>query len=153
MSAEPEKRPVGRPSEYDPAYCERVLPLGEQGMSEAEIAKALGVPRTTMRSWAAQHPEFSSALAHARDLSLAWWEEQGRRGINRGSEFNASLYGKCVTGRFPDEPYRDRVQVTGKNDGPIQTVDLTKLDDEQLAKLEAIVSAASGLGGDPGGEG
>ena len=143
MTIEAEKRPIGRPSTYDPTYCERVLSLAEDGRSEAEIAKALGVPRTTMRSWGDQHPEFSSALAHARDLSLAWWEEQGRRGINRGSEFNASLYAKCVAGRFPDEPYRERVQFTGRNDGPIEFSSLTD------AEIEARITALEGSRNDP----
>ena len=46
---------------------------------------------------------------------------------------------------------------TGANGGPIQTVDLTKATDEQLAALEAIFGPLAGAGdddaGDQGGEG
>lgn len=122
------RNPVGRPSTYDPAYCDRILVLAAEGLSEAEVAKELGVPRTTLRSWGDQHPEFSSALSHARDLSLAWWERQGREGIHKGSAFNAPLWSKCVAGRFPNEPYRERFQIAGPGDGPIQTEEVSDHD-------------------------
>jgi hypothetical protein len=112
-------------------------------MSEAEVARELGVPRTTMRSWGDQHPEFSSALSHARDLSLAWWEKQGREGIHKGSAFNAPLWSKCVAGRFPHEPYRDRVQIAGPDDGPIETKEVS---DHDRAKAVLALMGRIGAG-------
>ncbi len=38
----------------------------------------------------------------------------------------------------------------GKGDAPIQTLDLTKATDDQLAKLETIVEAIANPGGDQG---
>jgi hypothetical protein len=34
----PVKRPVGRPSLYDPAYCDKVIELGRIGKSVEQIA-------------------------------------------------------------------------------------------------------------------
>jgi len=66
--------PAGRPSSYDPAYCERVLELGEQGCSVVEMAADIGVARTTLeRLWPEQYPEFMQALEQARLKSQAWW--------------------------------------------------------------------------------
>ncbi|NLS03609.1 hypothetical protein HGP14_09585 [Rhizobium sp. P32RR-XVIII] len=49
------------------------------------------------------------------------------------------------------------VQHSGPKGGPIQTVDLTNVSDDQLAALEAIFGPLAGSGdddaGDPGGEG
>lgn len=139
------KRPVGRPSEYDPAFCKKVVELGKRGFSPAEIAADLGHPRTTMLSWATVHPEFSTALQHARDLSLAWWERQAREGLTKGASFNASLWKHAISGRFPTEPYRERVQLTGKDDGPIQHVDLSNLSDEDLERLEGVLGPLVGI--------
>lgn len=49
------------------------------------------------------------------------------------------------------------MQHTGRNDGPIQTVDLTKLSGDEIAQLEAIFGPLAGSGDDDapdqGGEG
>lgn len=145
-------RPVGRPSEYDPAYCLEVVKLGKQGMSRAEIASALDCSKTTLTAWEGEHPEFLTALQRARDESLAWWEMKARGGIDKGSAFNAQLWAKSVSGRFPSEPYRDRIQVSGPGDGPVP-VDLTKASDEQLNRLENILGEIAVAIGNPGGEG
>lgn len=155
--SEPETpRGVGRPSGFDPTFCERVIELSKNGLSPAEIAAELGFPRTTMLSWGDVHPEFSTALAHARDFSLAWWEKQSREGLGKGSAFNAALWKHAIAGRFPTEPYRDRVQLTGANDGPLQHEhDLTKLTDAELDALDHIgrkLGLAGSEGPDSGGE-
>jgi hypothetical protein len=38
------KRGRGRPTTYDPAYCERVIETGEEGKSKAQIASTLRIP-------------------------------------------------------------------------------------------------------------
>ena len=44
-------------------------------------------------------------------------------------------------------------QHTGANGGPIQTVDLTKLSDDEFTRLEAILGSLAFDGGDQSGEG
>lgn len=132
--------PAGRPSEYDPAYCERVIELGKEGMSRAEIASELNCSRTTLAAWEAAHPEFLNALQRAKDESLAWWEKQARTNLAVPG-FNAGLWKQSVAGRFPQEDYRERVQLTGANDGPIEhntKLDVAALDAEQLRALASI---------------
>lgn len=142
MSEAETPRPVGRPSDYDPAHCARVIVLGKEGKSRAQIASELDCSRVTLAAWERKHPEFLYAMQRAKDEELAWWEEKARSGIDLGSSFNASLWAKSMSGRFPAEPYRERVQITGKDDGPIQTVDLTNLSDDELDKLEALLARA-----------
>jgi hypothetical protein len=46
---------AGRPSTYDPRYCEIVIEAGARGESEVGMAVACGVPRVTMRGWVKHH--------------------------------------------------------------------------------------------------
>lgn len=139
-------RPRGRPPKYEPSMCERVLELGREGCSRAEIAAELDISRQTFYRWEHEHPDFSDAIQRAHDLSLAWWEKQGRTNI-AGKDFNAGLYKQCMSGRFPAEPYRERVEHTGRDGGPIETkaettvttiLDTSKLTDAQLAAIASI---------------
>jgi hypothetical protein len=74
--------------------------------------------------------------------------------------------GKADAGRRDDmakaaapyvHPKLASMQHTGRGGGPIQTVDLTNVSEEQLNALEAIFGPLAGAGGDdegyPGGEG
>lgn len=143
--SEPERRGRGRPSEYDATFCEKVISLGKQGKSRAEIASALDCSRNTMARWEQLHPDFRDALSRAKDEELAWWEGEARKGL-RDKNFNSGIWAKSVSGRFPNEPYRERVQLTGKNDGPIQHVDLGHLSDEELERLEGVLGPLVGVG-------
>lgn len=98
--------PAGRPSAYDPAYCERVIELAKEGCGKAEIALELGVTRQTLDNWAAAHPEFLDAITCAREASAGWWEAQGRHGITN-RDFNANAYRLQVMNRFPAD-WRDK---------------------------------------------
>jgi len=71
-----EKHPGGRPSEYDPSVCHKLVQyVGEcQDFYDGQrvqvklpkregFAKYLGVTRQTLDNWANQHPEFFDALS------------------------------------------------------------------------------------------
>jgi hypothetical protein len=108
-------RKVGRPSHYDPSYCELIRELGAQGKSKAQMASAIGVVRNTLDSWAKKYPEFAQAMQAAQELSLAWWETTGQQNMIR-SGFNATAYIFQMKNRFRED-YRDTVnqEVTGKD--------------------------------------
>lgn len=106
--------PAGRPSLYKPEFCEEVIRLGVEGKGRAQIAAVLDVTRDTLDNWAADHPEFLRAMTRARELALAWWEEQGQKGI-WAKEFNANAYRLQVLNRFPAE-WRDKQDHEHKHD-------------------------------------
>ena len=116
--------PAGRPSSYRPEYCELAVKLGAQGKSYAQIGAAIGVARKTLYEWADQFPEFRDAIARARDLSLAWWEEQAHIGMwesPEGQRLNPQLWSRSMAARFPDD-YREskKTEITGADGGPIK---------------------------------
>jgi len=111
---------MGRPSSYDPAYCERVIELGKQGMSVVEMACEIGVSRNTLETnWPAQHPEFLEAFTRAKEESQAWWERTGRVGMMK-KEIDAAIYSRSMAARFPHD-WREtkRSELSGPDGGPI----------------------------------
>lgn len=96
----------GRPTDYRPEYCAAVVDLGREGKSRAQIAAALDVDRDTLANWEKARPEFFGAMKRAHDLALAWWEDQGQKGIwsdYQGRTLNAAAYALQMRNRFSDE--------------------------------------------------
>lgn len=100
--------PAGRPTDYSPGLCGRVVELGRLGKSHAQIAADLDVSRQTLYNWQEAHPEFLDAITYARDLAQAWFEDKGQEGLS-DKGFNASLWAKQMSARFRDE-YAERIQ-------------------------------------------
>lgn len=123
-----ESRGPGRPTLYDPSYCERVIELGREGKTPLQMAVSIGVARTTLLAWADEHPEFLTALTLARELSQDWWESAGQNGLLTPG-FNASLYNKIVSCRFRDDyTEKTKTEITGEDGKPF-VVKVMKLTD------------------------
>lgn len=115
---------MARPTKYLPEFCDTVVELGALGKSKAQMAAALGCSRMSIDEWCEVHTEFSDAIARARDLAMAWWEDQGQTGMwqsPEGEKLNPQLWSRSMAARFPDD-YREsnKVELTGKNGGPMQ---------------------------------
>lgn len=126
---------LGRPSKYDPSFCEIVVELGKGGKSTAQMCAHFDISRQTIDNWAADHPDFLEALSRAKVHAQAWWEEQGVKGMT-SDKFNAAVWKKSVEARFrEDYTERREHELTGKGGGPIETSDVTP------AKRRAAVAA------------
>jgi len=114
-------RPVGRPSEYDPSVCDKVIEWGLQGYSKTQMCRELGISRNCLYEWAKAHTDFNDTLLVAMVNSEAFWEDKALDGIDQPTkEFNTGLFGKIMSARFP-ETYREttNTQHSGLNGGPI----------------------------------
>lgn len=114
--------PAGRPSKYDPAYCEQVIKAGEDGYSLTAFAGMIGVCRDTLVEWASVHPEFSVAVRKHKAARTVWWEDRLRtiaQSGGAGGQATATIFG--LKNVAPDE-YADRVvtEHTGKGGGPVR---------------------------------
>lgn len=119
------KRPVGRPSLYDPAFCERVVELGKLGKSTEAISSILDVGTATLYRWRDEFPEFREALETAKDHELRWWEEQAQAYMiesKDGDRLNASIWSRSMAARFPKK-YREstKQEITGAEGAPLLT--------------------------------
>jgi transposase-like protein len=122
MTETPEKRPVGRPSLYDPKYCEEVVALGKIGKSVEAIGAILGVGTKTLYNWRDQHEEFLHALDMAKEFELQWWEDIAQTHMIENKEsdkINATIWSRSMAARFPKK-YREQVkqEITGADGAP-----------------------------------
>ena len=123
MSETTEKRPVGRPSLYDPAYIDQVIELGKIGKSTEAIGATLGVGPATLYRWRDEFPEFREALDTAKEYELLWWEDIAQTHMieNRESDkINASIWSRSMAARFPKK-YREstKTEITGADGAPL----------------------------------
>lgn len=81
---------TGRPSKYEPRFCQMVIDHMSDGASMTSFAAEIGVARSTINEWMAVHPEFSEAIKIAKAKCAAWWERLGRQGA-QGGEVNPTL--------------------------------------------------------------
>lgn len=70
----------GRPPKYDPKFCRVAKRLFEIGGTDADLARALGISRSTVLRWKAERPAF---LRHcklgvaAADQPVEVWRRNG----------------------------------------------------------------------------
>jgi transposase-like protein len=100
----------GRPTAYDPSFCDIAIEAGKIGKSKVSIAAEIGVARNTLDNWAQQYPEFLRALTLAQEFSQDWWEEMGRTHLTEqygegasGDKMNTALYSRSMAARFPHD--------------------------------------------------
>lgn len=138
--------PVGRPSTYDPAYCERVIEMGRDGEGPAAYSAEFGIDRATLYKWAETYPEFRTALSRAKQLEQVWWERAGRQGM-QAKTFNALVWKTSMQARFrEDYTERKSTEISGPGGEPVQiqsqVVDARVLTEEQRAVLrDALLTA------------
>jgi transposase len=123
MTETTEKRPVGRPSLYDPKYCEEVIALGRIGKSVEAIGAILGVGTKTLYNWRDEHPDFLHALELAKEFELQWWEDIAQTHMIENKEsdkINASIWSRSMAARFPKK-YREstKTEITGADGAPL----------------------------------
>ncbi len=98
------KRPEGRPTKYDPKYCEMLIEHLKQGLSFELFSTEVGCCRRTLYDWLDMHPEFLHAKRIGTEWSQRFWEELGIKGIMGDLlSFNASTYIYTMKCRFGKE--------------------------------------------------
>jgi len=114
---------AGRPTLYDPSYCDEVRALGSLGKSVEQISTKLGVSLRTMYTWRDAYPEFLHALEDAKVAELNWWEDQAQAYMlehKDAAKLNASIWSRSMAARFPKK-YRESVkqEISGENGAPL----------------------------------
>jgi transposase len=115
--------PVGRPSKYDPAFCEKVIELGKLGKSVEQIACELNVGTKTLYNWRDENSEFLHALDMAKEFEQNWWETIAQTHMieeREAPKLNATIWSRSMAARFPKK-YRESVkqEITGADGSPL----------------------------------
>ena len=79
--------PVGRPSKYDPKYCEGIEDFMRKGFSATAYAGYIGVCRDTISEWCNVYPEFSASMERGKAKRGLEWEIMALKSAkeNKGS--------------------------------------------------------------------
>lgn len=72
------KNKGGRPTKYNPIYCDQAIEFMGQGYSLTAFAGSIDVSRDTVYEWQSKHVEFSDAIKMARAKGQMRWEERLR---------------------------------------------------------------------------
>lgn len=102
--------PAGRPTKYDPAFCDLVLEVGENGGTLAEMAEVCDVERHTLNAWVERHEEFSTAVKRGLQKAQVLWERRGMAATFGDCDgFNATSFIFNMKNRFKED-WRDKVE-------------------------------------------
>lgn len=106
---------------YTSDMCDTLLEIMARGGSKTEVCANLNIGRETLTSWMrgedltiAEAVEFKDAITLGEVLSQAWWERAGRDGMYL-DRFNAAVWCKSISHRFPNE-WSERSETTLKGD-------------------------------------
>lgn len=143
---------MGRPSKFSKEMCTQVEKLCRLGATDKELADFFEVSEQAVWNWKVEHPEFLKALKNGKVLADASVSERlfGRAMGYSHPDVHISNYQGAITkteivkhyppdtvacifwlkNRRPDL-WRDRVEHTGRDGGPIET---KQVSDDELAR-------------------
>lgn len=100
--------PGGRPTDYDPAYCDTAVEILSKGYSETVLAGELDVCPATVANWKNAHPEFLEAVKRGRAKGVRVWEDRLMDNAKSGTG-NAT---SCIFGlkNRASEDWRDKTE-------------------------------------------
>jgi hypothetical protein len=96
-------KPMGRPSEYDPAYCTLVIETMAKGVSLTTFAGDIGKSRETVYEWMSRHRDFADAVSRGRAARTAFLERK-LLSARYGAQASAAIF--ALKNAAPDE-WRD----------------------------------------------
>lgn len=109
-----DRNPGGRPTSYDPVYCDMIIDYMSGGKSKDAFAGHIGVAKSTIYEWIKKHREFSNSVKIAEAKCQDFWEELGVVGTTEGKNFNASTWIFNMKNRFG---WRDKTEVDHTSQG------------------------------------
>lgn len=98
--------PGGAPTKYKKEYGAMIEKMGDDGLSVVQMAVGLDIVTDSLYEWAKVNPEFSVSFRKAKQNSQNWWESRAQESLS-SKEFNAGLWGKIASCRFPKD-YREK---------------------------------------------
>lgn len=77
------------------------LALYNEGGSDEEVIKAIGITRSQFDTYCQSVPAFQDLVERGRDYAKAWWLEQGRKAVKeKNNSFPQSLYAYSMANKY-----------------------------------------------------
>lgn len=138
----------GRPTNYRPEMCDKIIEVAGRGGHIAEMRLSIGVySKETWYEWKEKYPEFAEAVRIAELVSLVWWERYGRDNLTT-KNFSATSYAMIMNNKFKDDYSRTG---SGNTEITINTVNLSpeQLEQKIAQKLDKLRTLGITLDSEP----
>lgn len=109
----------GRPTKYDPAFCDVIRGKLAEGYSLTAAASEIGCCRDTVYNWIEAYPEFFDAVKAGRAAGQAIWEQR-LANLALTAEGNATATIFAMKNLYRAD-WNDRTEISGPNGGAIKT--------------------------------
>lgn len=127
---------AGRPTKYDPKFCNEIESHMGAGFSKESFAGKIGICKQTLYNWMNENPTFLDAVKRAEVACQNWWEQKGMDGMYAGKDFSSAIWIFNMKARFRWKDVTAH-EVSGPDGKPIETKDVSQLTDEQIeAKIQ-----------------
>jgi hypothetical protein len=136
------KAKMGRPTKYEPIFCEMLIDHMSRGYSYESFAGKISTVRATLYNWEQIHSDFLDAKNVGVEKNLLFWEEQGIEGMHNQTikdedgmvvtkSINATVWIFNMKNRHK---WRDKseAEIAEEKDRPLR-----ELSDEELVALAA----------------
>ena len=125
--------PMGRPSKYQPEYCEMLIKHMSEGLSFESFGGVVNCHDDTLRNWCELFPDFLDARKRGLQANKIFWERVGVDGaMGKIPGFNATSWIFNMKNRFK---WTDRLESntnhSGKIDIPAVTFVVESSDDDK----------------------
>ncbi len=128
---------AGRPTDYRPEYCEKIIEHMRDGSSVVSFAATIPCSRATINVWASKHPEFMEALNTGKALAAKWWESQAMRVAVEGGGTGSAPMIIFALKNMSDWKDKQEVDHTSSDKSMSPShIDPSALTDEELAILK-----------------
>lgn len=149
MPAPPSKHPIGRPSNYRPEHCDRIIEAMSTGLSAEAAAASIGISNRALHEWQQKHEAFRSAIQEGRQQALLWWELRAQA-MAAGAPGSAQIVSLGLRNRSRAASGwidAQRQEHSGPDGAPIQTqqvrtIDVSALTPDQRNALKQVLLAA-----------
>jgi hypothetical protein len=149
MSKIPGAKPIGRPTDYRPEMCGKVIAAMATGLSLDAAAAEIGISPRSAYKFQREFPEFAHAVEQGRALSLAFWERRAIA-VATGQPGNAAIISLGLRNRSRSASgwhEAVRTEHSGPDGRPVQVeqrsgLDVSKLTPEQRDTLRELLMAA-----------
>lgn len=91
---------TGRALKYDPAMCDQVRMLAQDGLLPEEWCAHLGISMATLYRWANEYPEWEEAIVISWHLLAAFYAKKARENLNN-PDLKATVLMEIMRKRFP----------------------------------------------------
>jgi hypothetical protein len=149
MSKIPGAKPIGRPTDYRPEMCGKVIAAMATGLSLDAAAAEIGISPRSAYKFQREFPDFAQAVEQGRALSLAFWERRAIA-VASGQAGNAAIISLGLRNRSRSASgwhEAVRTEHSGPDGQPMQveqksTIDVSALNSVQLHQLRDLLLLA-----------